>query len=151
MKPQDLYHAGIVVDDFDGTIEWFTETFGYRFCEPFKGDQQVVTPEGEITVPMQITYSIDEPRIELLASVPGTLWEPSDSGIHHLGYWSVDVDADVATLVASGMALEATAPMPDGRSLWAYCNAPGRTRTEVVSRELWALMSGWLTTGRFDG
>src|SRR5690242_1579957 len=110
MKPADQYHAGIVVDDFDEALDRLTQPVGYRWCEPVAVDQLIVTPDGEQTVAMRIVYSVDEPRLELLQTVPGTIWTPSDSGIHHLGYWSDDVDADVEGLKAIGMEVEVSAP-----------------------------------------
>jgi hypothetical protein len=65
-----------------------------------------------------------------------------------MGYWSDDVDRDVATLVARGLQVEARAPNPDGSSLWAYCKGPIGTRIELVSRSLEPLMSPWFTTER---
>ena len=147
MKPADLYHSGIVVDDVDATMRWLTDTAGYRWCDPYAGDQLIETPAGERTLPFHIAYTMDEPRLELLATVPGTCWVPSTSGIHHLGYWSDDVDRDVATLVANGLQVEARAPNPDGSSLWAYCKGPIGTRIELVSRTLEPLMTPWFTTG----
>ena len=29
MKAENLYHTGIVVDDLDATMDWFTQTAGY--------------------------------------------------------------------------------------------------------------------------
>ena len=143
MKPADQYHAGIVVDDFEESRAWFSETAGYRWCEPVAVDQVITTTKGEETIPMRIAYSVDEPRLELIQTAPGTIWVPSTSGIHHLGYWSDDVDADVSTLLATGMELEATTPLPDGTTLFAYCHAPGRTRIELVSRAMQPLLSTW--------
>lgn len=145
MKPADLYHAGIVVDDFDDTLARFSATTGYRWCEPVSVDQLITTPAGEQTVPMRIVYSVDEPRIEILQAVPGTIWVPTDSGIHHLGYWSDDVEADVASLLATGMELEATTPLDDESTLFAYCHGPGRTRIELVNRVMQPMITEWFS------
>ena len=40
---------------------------------------------------MKMAYSKSEPRLEIIQSIPGTVWEPADSGVHHIGYWSDDV------------------------------------------------------------
>ena len=148
MKPEDLYHVGIVVDDLDASLRWFTDTAGYRWCEEYAGDQVVETPAGEITVPMRFAYSMDTPRLEVLQAVPGTLWQPASSGIHHLGYWSDDVAADVATLEASGVEVEARALLGDDLVLWAYCKDGGGPRVELVSRMIEPVMSDWFMTGK---
>jgi hypothetical protein len=148
MKPADQFHAGIVVDDFNASLAWFETIGGYRFCEPVAVDQSIVTPTGEQTVPMRIVYSVDEPRIELVQTIPGTIWTPSTSGIHHLGFWSDDVESDVKTLVAAGMELEASTPLPDGSTLFAYCHAPGRTRIELVNRAMEPMIRDWVSQPR---
>jgi len=71
-------------------------------------------------------------------TVPGTIWVPADSGVHHLGYWSDDVESDLATLEANGMRYEVKSYNPDGSGtlLWAYCKGPTGPRIELVSRAM---------------
>ncbi|HMK62084.1 MAG TPA: VOC family protein [Acidimicrobiales bacterium] len=148
MKPESLYHTGIVVDDFEAALAWFTEVAGYRWCEELALDQTVWTPGGDRTVPIRFAYSMSEPRLEILQAVPGTVWMPANSGIHHLGYWSDDVDADLDVLGGAGYEAEVKAPTAKGSSLWAYCRADGRPRVELVSRSLEPMMAEWFATGR---
>jgi len=148
MKPEDLYHTGIVVEDFDAALQWFTDVAGYRWCDELALEQVVWTPDGERTVPIRFAYSTSEPRLEVLQAVPGTVWMPSTSGVHHLGYWSDDVDRDVDTLVRHGLEAEVKAPKPDGSSMWAYCRGDSGPRVELVSRSLEPMMADWFATGR---
>jgi hypothetical protein len=134
VKAEDLYHTGIVVEDFDATLSFLSEAAGYRWCDPYAGDVPIVTPQGERTVPMRMAYSVTEPRLELIEAIPGTVWVPADSGVHHLGYWSDDVDGDAAALMARGLSVEVKAPSPDGSSMWAYCKGDAGPRIELVSR-----------------
>ncbi|HLX88846.1 MAG TPA: VOC family protein [Acidimicrobiales bacterium] len=148
MKPEDLYHTGIVVEDFDGARRRLTEVAGYRWCDELALDHVVWMPHGEQTVPMRFVYSMSEPRLEVLQAVPGTVWVPSTSGVHHLGYWSDDVDAELAALAGHGFSVDAKAPMPDGSSMWAYARGPDGPRVELVSRALEPMMAKWFATGR---
>jgi len=148
MKPEDLYHRGIVVNDLDAAKKWLTDTLGYRWCDEYAGEQEVETPGGQTKVQIHFAYSLDEPRLELLQAVPGTVWVPSDSGIHHLGYWSDDVDGDVRSLVADGATVQVKAPGGDAESLWAYLMTPTGIRVELVSRAIEPLMRDWFATGR---
>jgi len=148
MQPEDLYHTGLVVDDIEATMRWFTDVAGYEWCDQFAGEQVVQLPGSERTLTMRGVYSLSEPRLELVGTISDTLWEPSNAGVHHLGYWSDEVDRDVATLVANGVQLEARSLMPDGSSLWAYCRAASGPRIEFVSRVLEPIMSEWWATGR---
>jgi hypothetical protein len=151
VKAEDLYHVGIVVDDLDAALRSLTAVGGYRWCDQYEGDQVVETRDGELTIPLRFAYSMSEPRLEILQSVPDTLWVPASSGIHHLGYWSDDVDADLAALVGAGLEVEARAPLPDGSTLWAYCGAPSGPRTELVSAMIRPVMEQWFETGRMPG
>ena len=122
MKAENLYHTGIVVDDLEATMEWLAKLAGYTWTDVVTVDQEAVTPEGDVTIPMKMVYSGADPRLELLQTVPGTVWTPADSGVHHLGYWSDDVESDLATLESNGMTLEVKSYNPDGSGtlLWAY-------------------------------
>ena len=148
MKPEDLYHVGIVVDDLDASLRWFTDTAGYRWCEEYAGDQVVETPAGEITVPMRFAYSMDTPRLEVLQAVPGTLWQPASSGIHHLGYWSDDVAADAAELERRGYLAEATREGSDGAPFFAFYRSPAGFRVELLSRGGQPALEQYWTTGK---
>jgi catechol 2,3-dioxygenase-like lactoylglutathione lyase family enzyme len=147
MKTEDLYHTGIVVDDLDATSTWFTQIAGHRWTEAVSADVDVETPAGHATIPMRIAYSLEEPRLELIQTAPGTLWVPADSGVHHIAYWSDDVDSDVATLQANGAEVEVWAPLPDGSWLWAYCRGPGGPRIELVNKVMQPVISQWWAAG----
>jgi lactoylglutathione lyase len=148
MKPEDLYHTGIVVDDFDEALDWFTKVAGYWWTDVVEVDQVAQTPSGEITIPMRMAYSGTSPRLELIQAVPGTIWVPADSGVHHLGYWSDDVESDLATLEATGMQYEVKAFNPDGSGtvLWAYCKGKTGPRVELVSRDMEPFIAYWFAT-----
>ena len=92
-EADDLYHTGIVVDDLDAAMDWFTKAAGYRWTRAVDVEQ-VVTPDGEITMPMRIAYSGRRTTARVLQTIPGTVWVPANSGVHHLGYWSDDVESD---------------------------------------------------------
>lgn len=148
LRAENLYHTGIVVDDFDGTLERLTKVAGYRWTDVVSVDQDAVTPDGEITIPMKMAYSASDPYVEILQTVPGTVWVPANSGVHHLGYWSDDVEADLATLEANGLGLEVKSFNPDGSGplLWAYCKGPTGPRIELVSQAMKPFIEYWLST-----
>lgn len=148
MKPENLYHTGLVFDDFEASRAWFGAVAGYRWCDDMSVEQVVWTPDGDRTVPIRFTYSMNEPRLEIIEAVPGTVWMPSTSGVHHLGYWSDDVDGDIGTLVGNGLEVEVKAPMGDGSTMWAYCRGGAGPRVELVSRSLEPMMADWFATGR---
>ena len=148
MKPENLFHTGIVVDDLDETMDWFTKVADYRWTDVVEAEQIGQTPQGEVTIPMRMVFSGSAPRIEILQTVPGTVWVPADSGVHHLGYWSDDLEADLATLEANGLACELKSYNPDGsgKLLWAYTKGPTGPRIELVSRAMEPFIEYWWST-----
>ena len=156
MKAENLYHTGIVVDDLEATMKWLSEVAGYTWTDIVTVEQQGVTPDGEITIPMKMAYSGSDPRLELLQTVPNTVWTPADSGVHHIGYWSDDVESDLATLESTGMTVEVKSYNPDGSCtlLWAYAKGPTGPRIELVSRDMEPFIACWWGTApspRGDG
>jgi len=77
VKAENLYHTGIVVDDLEATMKWLSEVAGYTWTDVVTVEQQGVTPDGEITIPMKMAYSGSDPRLELLQTVPNTVWTPA--------------------------------------------------------------------------
>jgi len=146
MKPENLYHTGVIVDDIEAAKQWYTDVLGYRFSSTagHEHDQIVELADGRRTISgMLIAYSLDEPRIELVQSVPDTIWQPTKQGVHHLGYWSDDVDGDLENLLANGAEFEAKFASPDGSLLWAYCKHPLWGRIELVSTIMKPMMEHW--------
>jgi Glyoxalase/Bleomycin resistance protein/Dioxygenase superfamily len=148
VRASDQYHAGIVVDDFDASLADLTALFGYEFASSLEVSTPVRLSEGERTtersIDLRFTYSVSVPRIELIQSIPGTLWTPvAGSGIHHLGYWSDDLTSDSSLLQERGYALEAAGARDDGTAIWAYHRGAVGPRIELVSRELLPLMEQW--------
>ncbi|MCV7411030.1 glyoxalase [Mycobacterium florentinum] len=148
MKPENLYHTGIVVDDLDATLDWLTKIAGYRWTDVVEVDQVAQTPDGEITIAMRMVYSGNTPRLEILQAVAGTVWVPAESGVHHVGYWSDDVEADLAALEANGASFEVKSYNPDGSGtlLWAYCKAATGPRIELVGRAMEPFIEYWWNT-----
>lgn len=145
MKAENLYHTGIVVDDLEATMDWLAKVAGYTWTQVVSVDQQAVTADGEVSIPMKMVYSGVEPRLELLQTVPNTVWTPADSGVHHIGYWSDDVEADVVALESNGLTVEVKSYNPDGSGtlLWAYLKGTTGPRIELVSRSMEPFIAYW--------
>lgn len=139
MRGEDQFHVGIVVDDLDVGLAEMTTMFGYEWATPLAVQTPVVLPDREFVLDLRFSYSLTEPRVELVQSVPGTLWAPAPgSGVHHIGFWSDDVAADGSVLETHGYANEAKGVRPDGAAAWAYHRNPDGPRIELVSRDLQA-------------
>jgi Glyoxalase/Bleomycin resistance protein/Dioxygenase superfamily len=148
MRAEDQFHVGIVVEDLDAALDDLASLFGHDWCPPLVVSTPVLLPDGDITLDLCFTYSTTTPRVEVIQSIPGTLWTPAvGSGIHHLGYWSDDVAADARLLAARGYATEATGIRTDGTAVWAYHRSASGPRIELVSRELAAGLEQYWGSG----
>lgn len=148
LRPGDQFHAGIVVDDLEAALAQLSDLFGYEWCDEIAVRTEVTLPTGPVEVDQRFRYSRDEPRLEVIQSVPGTLWEPAaGSGIHHLGYWSADLARDAAALEGRGFAREAAGIRPDGALFWAYFRAAAGPRIELVSTDLRPGLTAYFGTG----
>jgi hypothetical protein len=144
MQASELYHAGVVVDDLDAAREALARAAGYVWTAPVESDVLVQFPDAERTVTLRVCFSTVSPHVELIQSVPGTIWEPPSSGVHHLGYWADDVRADCRDLEAKGYAVEAWSDL-GGLRTFAYCRAPLGPRIELVHRSFAPVLRGWIT------
>jgi len=88
IAPENLFHVGFVVADL-GRAQAELEALGHTFAPTMDAPVQVLTPEGApVQAQATLTYSLQEPRIELIQALDGTPWPTSAVGaIHHLGYW----------------------------------------------------------------
>lgn len=150
LQPEDLYHTGIVVSDFEKALKEMEAVGGYRFAEEARMDARVRTPAGDTVLPLRATYSCAPgPLVELIEEVPGSHWTAvPGSGLHHLGYWADDVEAESAALVAAGLPFEAAGLGQNGGLVWAYHSDGVRPRIEIVSRAAKPNLESWTTTGR---
>ncbi|MEV5529976.1 VOC family protein [Streptomyces prunicolor] len=134
MKAEDQFHLGLVVEDFEGTLAEYSAAFGYEWCAEIGGSVPLTLPTGNAVLDISCAYSRTLPRLEIVRRVPGTLWEPvAGGGVHHVGYWSVDVAADAAELTRQGFTTEATRA-GSGGAPFAFLRAPSGLLVELVDR-----------------
>ena len=142
-QAHELFHTGIVVRDIDQAMSDIADAVGVRWLPmnpPTGITMDVWTPEGTIQVPFRVVYSADGPmHLELVEAVDGTVWTTTTGGdVHHIGYWSDDVEATGVELeakgfdrVAAGCGLD-----PDSGIQWVYHQRGNGPFIEHVSRAL---------------
>ena len=150
LKPSDQFHIGIVVDEFESTLAELSDLLGYEWCEEMTNPTDVVFADGSTAViPTSFAYSMNAPRLEIIRTVPGTLWEPAaGSGVHHMGYWSDDIEADSDALAHQGWVPEVVGRRPTGEVYWAYHRHGNGPRIELVARTLQPTMERYFATGK---
>jgi catechol 2,3-dioxygenase-like lactoylglutathione lyase family enzyme len=139
LSHDDLYHTGFVVDDLEAAQERFGSLLGASWLTG-GGTVQIRTPDGSSVVETKYALSAEGPHhVELVQSVPGTLYLASGSAsAHHLGYWVDDVTAASEALEKWGMPCAASVGIEGSRRgpMAAYHRAGEGSYLEVVARSM---------------
>jgi hypothetical protein len=96
---ESLYHVGIVVPDLEVAKAHLTELLGLSWGNNVDiAGNAVRDGDGrDFEVPFRLCFSRQQPHIELIQELPGTIWECNDhSNLHHIGLWSDAIADDSA-------------------------------------------------------
>lgn len=147
-----LWHVGIVVSDLDSATDELTEAYGVSWTSVQDQTVRVDVCGAEQTGRVRWVASAgEEPDLELVEAADG-LWSVDPDGsntLHHLAYWSEDLDADIARLTALDHTLEATGADGEGRLRFAYLQTPAGIRIELGARHTQAAWDEWVGGGGY--
>jgi catechol 2,3-dioxygenase-like lactoylglutathione lyase family enzyme len=137
LRHADLFHTGFVVDDLDAAKGHFGALLGLTWLEG-GGETRMLTDDGAQTVRTAYALSAEGPhRVELVQSVPGTLYTVTGTvRAHHLGYWVDDVAATSAALAERMPTAASFAVDDDAPPICAYHEAGAGFYVELVSRAM---------------
>ena len=138
LRPEDLYHTGVVVPDLEAAMARLSAVAGYRWINPLSYTLPFRTATETRELTSTIVYSVQSPYVELIQQVPGTPWTAAPgNSVHHLGYFTDNLADTARKLEASGFTFEMTADVPGSElALFAYYLDPFGTRIEIVDRAL---------------
>ncbi|MET0995106.1 MAG: VOC family protein, partial [Mycobacterium sp.] len=66
LHPDDQFHVGVVVHDFEAARRRLTDTFGYEWGPDVQMEYTMLLPDGPFTYQQRLQYSVTEPRLELV-------------------------------------------------------------------------------------
>jgi catechol 2,3-dioxygenase-like lactoylglutathione lyase family enzyme len=146
LRPEDLYHTGIIVPDLDAAMARLSALAGYRWITPLSYTLPFRTATGTRELTSTIVYSVQSPHVELLQEVPGSPWTAAPgNSVHHLGYFTDDLVDTAELLESNGFTFEMTADVPgQDLALFAYYVDPFGTRIEIVDRALFPDFSAFV-------
>lgn len=133
---RDLYHIGIVVDDFDTACQTYASAFGLRWSPVIEVGMDVwLAGQGIRHLDFKAVYSVEAPHIEIVQAIPGTPSVPvAGRPMHHMGYWSDDLAEDSLRLEALGHP-RIMCPLADGKPVgFVFHELPDGTLIELVDR-----------------
>jgi hypothetical protein len=141
------FHTGLVVRDVDATIQRLSETIGARWTSIRTETRDIWTPDGIRSVEFSGTFTVDGPmRLELIRTVPGSLWEDATSefAVHHVGCWSTDIAKDSRQLTESGAPVVAAGGNdPNAPEHFVYHDLGERGYLELLDVAAQTMFADW--------
>jgi hypothetical protein len=110
MIDKNFFHVGLVV----AHVETAMGELGALLGLEWHGISEQVMPTyqpgiGHRDVPVRVGYSHDRPFLELIEAVPGTPWELARDGgsnLHHIGFYTDQLDEDSKAVGSSFCPIE---------------------------------------------
>lgn len=127
-EQRTYFHVGIVVEDLESARQRMTDLFGIVWG-PIMRSPAVDVRDGDGTdrqLPSNICYSADQPSIELIEEVPGTVWTRNPhSNLHHIGFWTPNFDHDTAAVSGGACPVQLSGRTGDrAPANWVYHHDP---------------------------
>lgn len=140
-----MYHFGLVVPDVGEAMEELGRSLGLTWATVQERDITLRYRGDLVTVPLQATYSHQGPiHVELIRVTPNSPWHAPNQ-VHHFGFWTDDLHADVEHHLAGGLELEGTYDDPSGNPLgFAYMLSKTGIRLEFVDTIRKPFLEAWM-------
>ena len=103
------YHVGIIVKDLPAARSQLTQQLGLTWGPVLHLPRAEFRDAGghDVLLPTTFCYSVEQPCLEIIQEVPGSVWECNDnSNLHHIGFWSDDIATDSARMSEVGCPLQ---------------------------------------------
>lgn len=147
-----LWHVGIVVPDLDAATAEFAHVPGLRFTTTLDREVVVLTTFGTESGRVRwAATSGEQPDLELIEQHDG-FWSVGNNGgaaLHHIAYWSSDLDVDVERYRGAGYSLDASGYDADGRLRFVYLLSPSGIRIELGARCTQPFWDEWVGGGDY--
>jgi hypothetical protein len=130
------YHVGIVVPDIAAAQTQLTELIGVTWGPVLRLDATDYRDGSgqDLVLPTAMCYSVDQPCLELIEELPGSVWVRNEhSNLHHIGFWSADLSGDSSALTGSGCPMQLCGRAGDHAPVsFAYHRNDLGVRIEIV-------------------
>ena len=148
-----FYHFGLVVSDFDQALDELSSNLGLEWAKVTEFEIICEQPNGIVTADMKVVYSTTgPPHYEIIRVAPGTVWGQADLGIHHLGFWTENLEDDHKRLTNSGYMWESTYYNPDSDGPFGFTYHTLQNtglRIELVDIARKPAFDNWMAGGDF--
>lgn len=150
-KPKmNLYHTGLIVNDLNEAMESWSAALDLKWAPPRMSTSPMLCPDGVLDREVKFTYSLQGPHfIELLEQVNPAPYLNLTGGryVHHLGYFTTDLERSSAELEERGFRRELSGVDHHGglsRAAFHYSPESPGMWIELVAGEIAAEIGGWI-------
>lgn len=163
MKTAPTYHhVGVLVPDMQKAIRWFKDVLGITIHEPRKMVTLGRIDPGEFgdSEPHEgvshLAWSAQGPPYYEIVEAKGEghgkglhSLEKQGPGLHHVGMYVPDVDAEIRRLEQQGVTLQARIIGPEGKTMacWTERSPETGLAVEYMDLSLLGLTQAWIETG----
>jgi hypothetical protein len=130
--------VGIVVPALEPAMAHLTELVGLHWGPVIETQPTPMIQPGSgtrMSPSFRLSFSRDEPHLELIEEVPGTIWVCNEySNLHHIGFWTTDLGSESSRLTTAGCPVEIAGldPRQAVSTVIAYHRSPLGLRIEMV-------------------
>lgn len=157
-----FHHVGVLVPDMEEAIRWFAEVLGVTIRAPQRMITQGRIDPGEFgdEQPHEgvsyLAWSVQgPPHYELVEAKDGShgaglhSLDTQGPGLHHVGMFVADVDAEIARLAVRGVGLQGRIVAADGRTMacWTDRSPQSGLAVEYIDERLRAPTQAWIDSG----
>jgi catechol 2,3-dioxygenase-like lactoylglutathione lyase family enzyme len=156
------HHVGVLVPNMDDAIRWFKDAIGITIHAPQRMVTQSRVDPGEFgdEEPHEgvsyLAWSADGPPYYELVEAKGKghgsglhSLAKQGPGLHHVGMFVPDVDAEIGRLRERGISLQGRVLGPDGRTMacWTERSPETGLAVEYIDERMLAATQAWIETG----
>ena len=149
----DPFHSGIVVSDVEEAMAEISASTGMSWHSLQSLDLDLLVDGEVVSTSVSFTYSVEGPvQLELAAGPKGSFWDVDlYGGLNHLGYWTEDLQGDIAALKAGGCELIYGGAGEDGGlEGFAFLVPPAAPmRIELIDVAMRPAFDRWFAGGEF--
>jgi catechol 2,3-dioxygenase-like lactoylglutathione lyase family enzyme len=160
MTQPPFHHVGVMVDDMDEGIRWFEDVLGVSFQPAQRMNTHNRIDPGEFGddephegVSHLAWSKVGPPYYELIEAKAGPDGMHSRTkqglGLHHVGLFVPDVDAEIVRLEALGIGLQGRVTDENGRTVacWTERSPVTGLAFECIEESLIPAVQGWIERG----
>jgi methylmalonyl-CoA/ethylmalonyl-CoA epimerase len=130
-----LAQVGIVVRDVEKTMDFYTAAFGFG---PWTIFDEIPNPGFKVKIAMAQSGQVQLELIQVLEgeSLHSKFLKEKGEGLHHLAFFVVDIDKELARLTKLGITPYESAKVPGFDAGFAYLN------TDKIGGVMFELLQG---------